>query len=87
MLLVSALGPKPRPEIVTIHRWCFAFESLTVILLFFFYHPPTFETKHSDDHKSKFQLLKEIDYVGLVLFSGACLILLLALNWVSLERL
>jgi hypothetical protein len=50
-------------------------------MLFFFYHPPTFETKHQDDHKSKLQLIKEIDYVGLLLFSSGCLLLLLALNW------
>jgi hypothetical protein len=61
--------------------WCFAWEMLTAILLFFFYHPPTFVTKHEDDHKTKLQLLKEIDYVGLILFTAACLLLLLGLNW------
>lgn len=50
-------------------------------MLYFFYHPPTFETKHKDDHKTKWQLVKEIDYVGLILFAGGCLLLLLALNW------
>ncbi|KAF7564013.1 hypothetical protein G7046_g157 [Stylonectria norvegica] len=61
--------------------WCFAWEVVTLIMLFFFYHPPTFETKHQEDHKSKWQLIKEIDYVGLILFTGGCLLLLLALNW------
>lgn len=50
-------------------------------MLYFFYHPPTFETKHQDDHKTKWQLVKELDYVGLVLFTGGCLLFLLALNW------
>lgn len=63
--------------------WCFAFETLSAILLFFFYHPPTFETKHREDHKTKWQLMKEIDYVGLLLFTAGCLFILLGLNWVS----
>lgn len=61
--------------------WCFTFEALTTILLFFFYHPPTFETKHRQDHKSKLQLCREIDYIGLLLFTAGCLLILLALNW------
>lgn len=61
--------------------WCFAWETVTVVMLFFFYHPPTFKTKHEDDHKTKWQMVKEIDYVGLVLFTGGCLLILLALNW------
>lgn len=61
--------------------WCFAWEVVTAIMLYFFYHPPTFETKHQEDQKTKWQLVKEIDYVGLVLFTGGCLLLLLALNW------
>ncbi|KAH6999066.1 fungal trichothecene efflux pump [Ilyonectria sp. MPI-CAGE-AT-0026] len=61
--------------------WCFAWEVVTAVMLYFFYHPPTFETKHKDDHKTKWQLVKEIDYVGLILFAGGCLLLLLALNW------
>ncbi|KAM5351009.1 hypothetical protein ACJ41O_003732 [Fusarium nematophilum] len=61
--------------------WCFAWEVVTAVMLYCFYHPPTFETKHRDDHKTKWQLIKEIDYVGLVLFTAGCLLLLLALNW------
>ncbi|CAI6088032.1 unnamed protein product [Clonostachys chloroleuca] len=61
--------------------WCFAWEAVTAIMLFFFYHPPTFETKHAGDGKSKWQLAKEIDYIGLILFTAGCLLLLLALNW------
>ncbi|KAH8911117.1 MFS general substrate transporter [Coniochaeta sp. PMI_546] len=61
--------------------WCFAWEAVTAVMLFFFYHPPTFKTKHEDDHKTKWQLIKEIDYVGLVLFTAGCLLVLLALNW------
>ncbi|KAL1888212.1 hypothetical protein Sste5346_009686, partial [Sporothrix stenoceras] len=42
--------------------WCFAWEATAFVLLFFFYHPPNFEHKHEYDHKTKLQLLKELDY-------------------------
>ena len=64
--------------------WCFAWEVVTAILLFFFYNPPSFDTKHEDDGKTRLQLLKELDYFGLLLFIASCLLLLLALNWVSI---
>ncbi|CAK7212772.1 hypothetical protein SCUCBS95973_001578 [Sporothrix curviconia] len=70
-----------KPSWRACYWWCFAWESTAFILLFFFYHPPTFERKHEDDHKTKLQLLRELDYVGLVLFSGGCLSILLALSW------
>lgn len=63
--------------------WCFAWEVATAIMLWVFYRPPSFETMHDDDGKSKWQLVKELDHVGLWLFTAACLLLLLGLNWVS----
>jgi hypothetical protein len=71
----------------TCYWWCFAFELMSVILLFCFYKPPTFETKHLEDHKTKLQLLKELDYVGLVVFSTSCTLLLVAINFVRFRRL
>lgn len=65
----------------TCYWWCFAWEVATLILLYFFYHPPTFETKHTSDNKTRWQMVKEIDYVGLILFTAACLLVLLALQW------
>ncbi|KAH8176647.1 fungal trichothecene efflux pump (TRI12) domain-containing protein [Sarocladium implicatum] len=70
-----------KPGWRTCYWWCFGWEVVTAIMLYFFYHPPTFDTKHRDDNKTKWQLIKEIDYVGLVLFTAGCLLLLLALNW------
>ena len=60
----------------------FSFESSAVIGLYFFYKPPSFETKHKYDGKSRMDLLKELDYVGLFLFTSGCVLLLLGLNWV-----
>ena len=66
----------------TCYYWCFAFEFVSAVFLFFFYKPPTFETKHLEDHKTKLELLKELDYVGLVTFTAATTLLLIGINWV-----
>ncbi|KIW02240.1 uncharacterized protein PV09_06393 [Verruconis gallopava] len=70
-----------KPRWRSVYWWCFAWEAFAAVLLFFCYHPPTFETKHKDDHKTKWQLLKELDYIGLLLFTAGCLFILLGLNW------
>jgi hypothetical protein len=51
------------------------------VLLFFAYHPPTFGTKHQLDRKTKMQLLRELDFMGLFLFSAGCILFLLGVNW------
>lgn len=44
-------------------RWCYYINiiavGLAIILLFFFYHPPTFDLLH--ERKTKRQLLKQLD--------------------------
>jgi hypothetical protein len=57
------------------------FQGLTVIVLFFFYHPPTFETKHASDGKSRMQLVKEFDWIGLGLFTAGCALFIVGVNW------
>ena len=52
---------------------------LSGALFFFFYFPPTFHEKFRD--RSKLQQLKELDYVGIVLFVGGFLVFLLGLSW------
>ena len=49
--------------------------------LFFFYHPPTFTTKHEEEHVSKWKLVGQLDYVGLVLFVAGCTLFLVGLNF------
>lgn len=86
---ISSIGPilayvfiaYTKPGWRSVYWYCFGWEVLAFVLLFVFYHPPKFETKHQIDHKTKMQLIKEIDYVGLVLFTGGCLAILLGLNW------
>ncbi|TVY89024.1 Trichothecene efflux pump [Lachnellula willkommii] len=69
------------PKWRSAYWWCFAWELSAAILLFFFYHPPSFVAKHKEDRKTKWQLVKEIDYIGLILFTTGCVFILLGLNW------
>jgi MFS family permease len=46
-----------------------------------FYYPPNFDIKHSRDKLTKMQIIKDFDYIGLVLFSGGLLVFLLGLQW------
>jgi hypothetical protein len=57
------------------------FQCLNVVYLFLFYHPPAFKTKHAIDGKSRMQLLREFDWVGLFLFIAGCTLFILGLNW------
>ncbi|KAF2667141.1 MFS general substrate transporter [Microthyrium microscopicum] len=57
------------------------FQALNIIFLFFFYNPPAFKTKHRADGKTKLQLLKEFDWIGLFLFVAGCTLLICGLSW------
>ncbi|KAF2397466.1 MFS general substrate transporter [Trichodelitschia bisporula] len=57
------------------------FQVLNFISLFFFYHPPAFKTKHKFDGKSKMQLLKEFDWIGLFLFIAGCTLFIVGVSW------
>jgi MFS family permease len=57
------------------------FHVVALVFLFLVYHPPSFETKHKYDGKTKMQLVKELDFVGLFLFSMGCILFLLGVNW------
>ncbi|OLN91684.1 putative MFS-type transporter C16A3.17c 3 [Colletotrichum chlorophyti] len=64
-------------------RWCFYINiiavGLAIILLYFFYHPPTFELLH--ERKTKRQLLKELDYIGIFLWTAGLTLLLMGVSW------
>lgn len=51
------------------------------IFLFVYYRPPTFEHKHEADHKTKKQLLMELDYFGLLIFVLGCTFFLVGINF------
>lgn len=54
---------------------------LALVLVFFFYFPPAFKTKHRNDGKTKRELLKELDFIGLFLFTAGCCLFLVGLSW------
>lgn len=58
-----------------------AFHGCAGLFMFFFYHPPTFTTKHGEDRKSRWELVCEMDYIGLLLFVAGCTIFLIGLNF------
>ncbi|KAF2634970.1 MFS general substrate transporter, partial [Massarina eburnea CBS 473.64] len=57
------------------------FHGVFAVVLIFTYYPPTFHTKHKNDGKTKLQLIKEIDYIGLLLFISGCVLFLLGINY------
>ncbi|KAF2837083.1 MFS general substrate transporter [Patellaria atrata CBS 101060] len=57
------------------------FQCLNVAFLFFFYHPPTFKTKHRADGKTRGELLREFDWLGLFLFIAGCTLFIVGVNW------
>ncbi|KAF2814997.1 fungal trichothecene efflux pump [Mytilinidion resinicola] len=64
-------------------RWTYYLNLITTglaaVLLFFFYHPPTFEMLH--EHKSKLSQAKELDYLGMFLWISGLTLFLMGLSW------
>ncbi|KAI2782724.1 putative siderophore iron transporter [Daldinia loculata] len=64
-------------------RWCYYLNiivvSVAIVLLFFFYHPPTFDLLH--ERKTKTQLLKQLDYVGIFMWTAGLTLLLMGVSW------
>lgn len=64
-------------------RWAYYLNviitAITVLLFYFFYHPPTFELLHMD--RSIWEQCKRQDAIGFVLFTGGLVLFLMALSW------
>lgn len=58
-----------------------AYHACAGIFLFCFYRPPTFNTKHREDHVSRWKLVCEMDYTGLLLFIAGSTLFLVGLNF------
>lgn len=80
-LIAYAMLAHTAPRWRTIYWFMFAYETCGLVLLLVFYKPPTFNTKHKNDKKKKLELLRELDFVGLFLFSAGCICLLLGVSW------
>jgi MFS family permease len=65
-------------------RWSYylgiIFSGLTMILYQFFYHPPTYQQLHVHG-KTKWQMFKELDFVGIFLFIAGSVLFLVGLSW------
>ncbi|KAK6437671.1 hypothetical protein LTR95_006131 [Oleoguttula sp. CCFEE 5521] len=64
-----------------VYWFLFSFEACGLILLVFCYKPPTFHTKHRTDGKTRMELLRQMDFVGVLLFASGCISFLLGINW------
>jgi hypothetical protein len=61
--------------------YMFSVEGLALLFLFLFYHPPTFHTKHRLDGATRRELVRKMDWLGIVLFASGCVCFLLGINW------
>ncbi|KAF7455462.1 AraJ Arabinose efflux permease [Pyrenophora tritici-repentis] len=58
-----------------------AFQSINLVLLFFFYNPPSWKEKRIEHGKSARQLLREFDWLGLFLFLAGCTLFIVGVSW------
>jgi MFS family permease len=52
---------------------------VSTILLSLFYFPPSFRMKHS--RESRLQIIKEIDYLGILIFAAGIIVFILGISW------
>lgn len=58
-----------------------AFQAVNLAMLWVFYHPPSFKVKQAEHGKSKRQLLREFDWIGLTLFIAGCTLFIVGISW------
>ncbi|PNH70358.1 hypothetical protein VD0001_g6905 [Verticillium dahliae] len=61
--------------------YLFSFHCFAFLMLFFFYNPPDFEMKHREDGETKWQLVKQMDWVGVFLFLSGGALFLIGVNF------
>ncbi|CRK31006.1 hypothetical protein BN1723_003740 [Verticillium longisporum] len=61
--------------------YLFSFHCFAFLMLFFFYNPPDFEMKHREDGETKWQLVKQMDWVGVFLFLSGGALCLIGVNF------
>ena len=64
-------------------RWCFyllaMLDAIALVLFICFYHPPNFKT--IEKGRSRMEVIREFDIVGLILFTAGFFIFLMGLTW------
>lgn len=58
-----------------------AFQTLNLVFLVFFYTPPTFKDKQKEHGKTRIQLVREFDWLGLFLFVAGCTLFIVGVAW------
>ncbi|KAF7554378.1 hypothetical protein G7Z17_g2973 [Cylindrodendrum hubeiense] len=58
-----------------------AFQVFNTGFLWAFYHPPSFSTKHGTSTRTKTDLLKSFDWIGLGMFITGCTLFIIGVNW------
>jgi hypothetical protein len=53
---------------------------ISLLLYQFFYHPPTYSQLHVEG-KTKLQQVKELDFIGMFLFTAGMVLFLIGLSW------
>ncbi|KAL9947291.1 hypothetical protein ACHAQF_007004 [Verticillium nonalfalfae] len=61
--------------------YLFSFHCFAFLMLFFFYNPPDFEMKHREDGETKWQLVKQMDWIGVFLFLSGGALFLIGVNF------
>ena len=70
----------------TAARWRWSFfmgdilSVITIVLFWFFYHPPTYDQLHVQG-KTKWQMTKDLDFIGIFLYVSGCVLFLMGLSW------
>ncbi|KAF4924399.1 Trichothecene efflux pump TRI12 [Colletotrichum viniferum] len=53
---------------------------LSLVLYWFFYHPPSYDQLHVHG-KTRLQMTKDLDFVGIFLYVSGCVLFLIGLSW------
>lgn len=70
----------------TVSRWRWSyymgdiFGVISLVLYWFFYHPPSYDQLHVHG-KTRWQMTKDLDYVGIFLHISGCVLFLIGLSW------
>jgi hypothetical protein len=56
-----------------------ALNVFATILLFFFYHPPSFGQKH--DPARKWEFVKHFDYIGTLIITAGLMLFIMGISW------
>ncbi|KAH7410342.1 fungal trichothecene efflux pump [Phaeosphaeria sp. MPI-PUGE-AT-0046c] len=58
-----------------------AFQAINLAMLWFFYHPPSWKEKRAEHGKPAMQLVREFDWLGLLLFLAGCTLFIVGVGW------